>query len=122
MAKKIITALSAGLTLAVASGCGSKTDGPTENPPPPEPVKVEPVPNPPPVSTLPTWDEAVNPTPKDGIPEIQTTNPPVPSLRTDAEGRCYVTWTDPRREPPTGPYDPATEGGTEIQCPPEKAE
>ncbi|MED5374745.1 MAG: hypothetical protein VX899_27245, partial [Myxococcota bacterium] len=79
-------------------------------------------PNPPPVSTLPTWDEVVNPTPKDGIPEIQTTNPPVPALRSDAEGRCYVTWTDPRREPPTGPYDHATEGGTEIQCPPEKAE
>lgn len=131
MAKKIITALSAGLSLAVATGCGPKTEGPTENPPPPEPVQVDPQPtanppppepppgNPPPPAEvgLPTWNDVVNPAPPDGMPaEPPSTNPPTPHLQTTGDGRCYVVWVDPRREPPAGPYDPAS-GGTQILCP-----
>ncbi|MED5372260.1 MAG: hypothetical protein VX899_14670 [Myxococcota bacterium] len=130
MSKKLITALSAGLTLAVAGGCGPKSDGPTENPPAPEPVKPQPPTNPPPPDTLevptppplPTWEQAVNPTNPDGTPDAPRTNPPVPALRTDADGRCYVVWYGARRGPPTGPYDPVAEGGAEIQCPPDKTE
>ena len=119
MSKKIITALSAGLALAAVTGCSrGATDGQTENPPPPV---VEPPRNPPPpvdlAPVLPTWEQVVSP-PSDRPEEIQRTNPPSPALRVDPDGRCFVTWHDPRTPSPDAvrAVGSGEDPGTQIQC------
>lgn len=116
-----VTTLSAAALAGLLGACNKQAPEPNTLPPgnPPAPGPTEPEPGPP-SAALPTWDE-VRSTHPEGA-----TNPPLPVLAVDSEGRCYKEWSDPRRVPPEVREQgyralPAGEAstGTEVQCPPE---
>ena len=88
---------------------------PTRNPPPPPP---------PPPDPLPRWDEVASNHPEGA------TNPPTPVLVVQVDGaRCWKVWRGGLRPPSPEERElggqvvevGAQVGGTEIQCPSEKA-
>src|SRR5262245_7349308 len=110
----------------VFQACSGGSPQRTNNPPAPEPeiipeVKPEPVPEvPAPAKALPT-SEAVPSSHPPGA-----TNPPMPVLIVNLEGRCFKKWVSPML--PDDQHKDRVEdckeacGGTEIACPPKAAE